>query len=376
MTWLQSLFDQTIAQKIENVPWINHYTPVLIYGTGTFAQDIYHTLVDHGLPVLGFLDHIEREKNSLNGIPIYKPDAARTINRNKTVVVLGIHNYQADIPQIIQRLNNTGFQKIVSSVELYDYFGSALGVRYWLTSRSFYLPLRSILEEAYSLWSDEASKSLFQSIIKFRLTGDASKLPVPDLTPYHPVDLPLWQTPLRFIDCGAYDGDTLADFIKSNIPFQSVAAFEPDLKNCMRLTDFANSQKEKFPNIFIYPCGVYSSTTQLSFETGREMASAISGKGTTMIQCVALDDVLPNFAPNLIKMDIEGSEYEALLGARQTIAAHTPGLALSLYHRPEHLWQLPLLVESIAPHKYRFFMRSHARNDFELVLYAMPVERK
>ena len=376
MTWLQSLFDQTIAQKIENAPWINHYTPVLIYGTGTFAQDIYHTLVDHGLPVLGFLDHIEREKNSLNGIPIYKPDATRTINHNKTVVVLGIHNYQADIPQIIQRLNNTGFQKIVSSVEFYDYFGSALGVRYWLTSRSFYLPLRSTLEEAYSLWSDEASKSLFQSIIKFRLTGDASILPDPDLTPYHPVDLPLWQTPLRFIDCGAYDGDTLADFIKSNIPFQSVAAFEPDLKNCIRLTDFAKSQKEKIPSIFIYPCGVYSSTTQLSFETGREMASAISSKGTVMIQCVALDDVLPNFAPNLIKMDIEGSEYEAVLGARQTIAEHTPGLALSLYHRPEHLWQLPLLVESIAPHKYRFFMRSHARNDFELVLYAMPVERK
>ena len=58
------MFDQTIAQKIENAPWIDHYTPVLIYGTGTFAQDIYHTLVDHGLPVLGFLDHIERERNS------------------------------------------------------------------------------------------------------------------------------------------------------------------------------------------------------------------------------------------------------------------------------------------------------------------------
>jgi hypothetical protein len=31
-------------------------------------------------------------------------------------------------------------------------------------------------------------------------------------------------------------------------------------------------------------------------------------------------------------------------------------------------------VENIAPHQYKFFMRSHAFNDFDLVLYALPLE--
>ena len=213
--------------------------------------------------------------------------------------------------------------------------------------------------------------------MEFRLTGDVSKLPEPDIVnPYHPADLPAWKTPLRFVDCGAFDGDTLRDFIKSGISIQSVAAFEPDLTNFSKLSRFVSQNKKALQEADLFPCGVYSSTRQLSFETGQGMASNISSDGTNVIQCVALDDAIPTFAPNLIKMDIEGAEYDALLGARHLISEHTPGIAASLYHRPEHLWQLPMLVESIAPGKYNFHMRSHAMNDFELVLYALPKEWK
>jgi hypothetical protein len=109
----------------------------------------------------------------------------------------------------------------------------------------------------------------------------------------------------------------------------------------------------------------------MTFETNLGSASNISSTGKSIIQCVALDDAVPTFAPNLIKMDIEGAEHSALLGARKLIVANTPGIAASLYHRPEHLWQLPILVNSIAPGKYNFYMRSHAMNDFELVLYCV-----
>jgi hypothetical protein len=112
----------------------------------------------------------------------------------------------------------------------------------------------------------------------------------------------------------------------------------------------------------------------LSFDTGKGEASAASLGGGSVIQCVSFDEAIPTFMPNLIKMDIEGAEYDALLGARQIIKEHTPGLAVSLYHRPEHLWQLPMLVESMVPGKYKFYTRSHAMNDFDLVLYAIPVE--
>jgi hypothetical protein len=117
---------------------------------------------------------------------------------------------------------------------------------------------------------------------------------------------------------------------------------------------------------------VDASTSQVRFSSGQGTGSHASSAGDTVIQCVALDEALPIFRPNLIKMDIEGAEYAALWGARQLIAEHRPGLAICLYHRPEHLWQIPLLVRQLTGGGGSYFLRPHGWNGFELVLYWMP----
>jgi FkbM family methyltransferase len=372
--WLKKLFQNIETVSLHQPFWPKEDTTLFIYGTGTMARDIFRVLTDNGWLVSGFIDHLKLDSSYLGGVPVYTPQEAPQTNSRNSVVILGIHNYQADIPGIIKRLQDVGFKRIVSTVELYDHFGSQLGVRYWLVSRNFYPPFATVLEQLDNMWADETSRSLYRAIIEFRLTGDATALPAPDLgTQYHPKDISGPKTPIRFVDCGAFDGDTLADFINVGLAVEAVAAFEPDLANFRKLVNFV-SQETKLTNVSLWPCGVFSSTTQLGFETGKNMASGISAAGGTLIQCTTIDDALPTFAPTLIKMDIEGAEYDALLGARRTIARHLPDLAVSLYHRPEHLWQLPLLVESMAPGKYKFYMRSHALNDFELVLYAIPTE--
>lgn len=370
--WLKKLFKNVEDPPSRQAFWENKLTTIFIYGTGTMAQDIYRVLTDNGWPVTGFIDHMERDNPFIHGIPVYKPQDAPQTKSNNNVVILGIHNYQADLPKVIKSLNDLGFNRIVSTVELYDQFGDQLGVRYWLTSRSFYPPLASVLELLDSLWADDRSRSLYRSILEFRLTGDATLLPPPDFgTQYHPQDVPTPKEPIRFVDCGAFDGDTLSDLIKVGLPLEAVAAFEPDIANFARLKKFV-LQESRLTNILLWPCGVYSSTTQLMFETGKDMASSISESGRSMIQCIALDDAIPTFAPTLIKMDIEGAEYHALLGASRLIKDHVPELALSVYHRPEHLWQLPMLAQRLSNGSYDFYLRSHAYNGFELVLYAIP----
>lgn len=375
--WLKRFFDNARQQANANKSLLDDFAPVFIYGTGTFARDVHQVLLERGFQVLGFIDHIKNEASSLNGTPIYTPEiAAKKTVAQRAMIALGLHNYQADVNKITVRLQKAGFEKILTSIDLYDIFGAELGVRYWLTTRSYYYPLITALENTEDLLADEQSKAIFRSVMEYRLTGDVTKLPGPDLVnPYHPADLPAWPVPLRFIDCGAFDGDTINDFLKNKIGIQAVAAFEPDLNNYAKLSHFVSDHKKELPEANLFPCGVYSSTKQLAFETGQGMASNISNTGDTVIQCVALDDAIPTFAPNLIKMDIEGAEYDALLGARKLITTHTPGIAVSLYHRPEHLWQLPMLIENMAPGKYSLHMRSHAMNDFELVLYAIPREQ-
>jgi hypothetical protein len=85
-----------------------------------------------------------------------------------------------------------------------------------------------------------------------------------------------------------------------------------------------------------------------------------------------LDDVLGDTAVNLIKLDVEGAEREALLGMRQALRRHRPALAISAYHRPSDVWALvDVLAETLEG--YRFHLRQHFYNSFELVLYAIPI---
>jgi FkbM family methyltransferase len=375
--WLKQLLSEAGSKERINTDWLTGSCPIFIHGTGSMARDIQSVLVNHGLPVFGFIDHLDPATSPVDGVPVYKPETARAAvaEPRTAVVVLGIHNRLANLTAIIQLLKACGFERVIYPVELYDTFEADLGSRYWLTRRDFYPSHESALEETLTLWADETSRTIFRSILEFRLKGDPGLLPSPDLTnQYHPLDLPAWVAPLRLVDCGSFDGDTIADLIKNKFQIEALAAFEPDQVNFTKLSRFVYSQLENLPDAQLWPCGVYSSNVQLTFDAEKGEASSITNTGDAVIQCVALDDALPTFAPTLIKMVIEGAEYEALRGAQRLIANHLPGLAISVYHHPEHLWQIPLWVNQSFPGKYQLYLRSHAYNDFDLVLYAIPTK--
>ena len=76
--------------------------------------------------------------------------------------------------------------------------------------------------------------------------------------------------------------------------------------------------------------------------------------------------------PDYIKYDVEGAEKQALLGSIATIRRCRPALLVSLYHRTEDLFALPLLVHQICP-SYRFYLRrGNCYPDWEIQLLAVP----
>jgi len=100
------------------------------------------------------------------------------------------------------------------------------------------------------------------------------------------------------------------------------------------------------------------------------MSSKIDSNGEDVIKIDAIDNY--KIPASFIKMDIEGSEYEALIGAKDTISKYHPKLAISLYHKPEDLIQIPYYIKSLCP-EYRFYLRLHSYYSEELILYAtMP----
>jgi hypothetical protein len=70
-------------------------------------------------------------------------------------------------------------------------------------------------------------------------------------------------------------------------------------------------------------------------------------------------------------MDIEGSELEALKGAKGILTKYKPKLAICLYHKTNDFVEIPLFLKEIVP-DYKLHVRHHACGYLDTVLYAIP----
>ena len=70
----------------------------------------------------------------------------------------------------------------------------------------------------------------------------------------------------------------------------------------------------------------------------------------------SLDSVLNGRGVDYIKFDVEGAERAAINGAYNTIVKFKPDMLISMYHRSEDMFDLPILVNSICP-DYRLYLR-------------------
>jgi len=174
-----------------------------------------------------------------------------------------------------------------------------------------------------------------------------------------------------FIDCGSFDGDTIQTMIDLNIPFSNAFCFEPDPKTFANLVD--RLERLSINNyVTAYKKGVWSESTTLHFCPTNDGASHLSWDGSGIfLDVVSLDNFLNEQQHvAMIKMDIEGSEMEALEGAINTIQRERPILAISVYHKFSDITKIPLfLMERLE--RYTFLLRHHC-GMIETVFYCLP----
>lgn len=340
--------------------------PNLIYGAGNFGKRVCRALRQHNLPVIGFLDQRAKPGLDWDGVPIYPPDWEG--RRSEVNVLIALHNREVALRPVVSYLQRLGYTKIILPMQFYDVLGDAIGDAYWLGFRTQYAALQQEIEAGDALWADAASRDSYRAVLRFRVQGDLLALPVLDVEgQYFPSDLPAWPSPIRYVDCGAYVGDTLSNARRLGMNIESAMLFEPDLRHFATLIAYLR-QEWNIP-VFGWPCAVSNCTTRLHFAADGAEGGRVAEDGA-VVYAVALDDVLQGYAPTLIKMDIEGAEMLALKGAQRLIEAHRPGLAICTYHSLADLWQVGALLQGWQL-GYRFYLRMHGQNTFETVLYAL-----
>jgi len=171
-----------------------------------------------------------------------------------------------------------------------------------------------------------------------------------------------------FVDGGAFDGQTSLAFCKwAGDSLVNVWAFEPDEKMTDRCCDLLN----RYPKAKIFNKGVWHKSGSLSFQADGALSvvSKYDGKGQE-VPVVSLDEILQNDRVTFIKLDVEGSELEALKGAEKIICEQKPKLAISVYHKLKDIWELPELILKYYP-QYKFYLRHYTMCEYDTVLYAI-----
>lgn len=342
---------------------------ILIYGAGGFGIEMLHYLRQAGLTVSAFLDRRAAEISSLEGVPVFTAEQCPVDTRG-CVVLFSIVMDREKRYGVISHLHDLGYTKVIEAQSLRCLLVQP-DDRGEESISDYYHRCAPAIRRADSLFTDPCSLEIYRSTVCAHATGDYSacaQWESPMAEQYFPPDIPLAKGYQRFLDCGGYTGDTVAQVLQRENSIKACAVFEPDSGNYARMVMRLAGLRERIGQRWLFPCAVADVAGIHSFSQGTG-SGALSEQGDCAVQTVALDQAVTDFHPTFLKMDIEGAEPAALRGAKGIITQDRPDLAICVYHAVNHIWDIPLLLDSWNL-GYRFFLRSYNACTMETVLYA------
>jgi FkbM family methyltransferase len=345
---------------------------ILIYGAGCYGTAIYNTFSRYGIKVDMFLDIKAKPGDRLFDIPVYRADdkSLDTKIKEEAVVVTAIVKDHETHNGIFDFIKQCGFITIVDaqSIRCHSvFFDNKLSTD---TVAEHVKKQAEDILKCFDLFSDEESRKIYLGNTMAHIKREyGSCLESVGSLQYFPDDIVFIKGYGRFIDCGGYIGDTVDQLMNLKKELQAVAVFEPNLANFSKLSAIMDTYSVKIPELYLWPCAVSEKTEILFMDYIGGSSTLNSENKDNCVQCVSLDDVLKNFAPTFLKMDVEGEERKTIIGAEKIIKRHRPDLAVCVYHCINHLWDIALLIDSWNL-GYKFYLRTHNTFTMETVLYA------
>ena len=210
------------------------------------------------------------------------------------------------------------------------------------------------IDEAANMLSDEESKKELWDILAVFCAKDNIWIEKDTNEEYFNTPYLSLQSNEVFVDAGVYDGETIARFVELCPDYKEIYGIEANPNNIPMIKKRLN----RFRDIRIFNNALSNKKGELHFKRngiGAEGAR-LSEDGEVIVQGIIGDNM--GISPTFIKFDIEGAEYDALLGFKETIKRCKPKMAISVYHNLEDHWRLIKLVKEICPN-YKIYLKHH-----------------
>ena len=322
--------------------------PIVLYGMGNGADRILDKCLAEGIVVSGvFASDAFVRGQTFRSYTVQK--YADMVAQYKDFVI--VIAFASESPIMLEN-----FYELAATHETYAphvaiFHGDAIVSFAWLREHA------EQLQTVYDNLADERSREVFADTLNYKISGKLHYLQ--HSTSQRQADLQelfAFAEDEVYVDLGAYDGDTIREFLGlTKGAYKQIFALEPDKKNFLKLERFV--AQEKLSRVTLLNKGIWcESGVQNFFQRGGRMSS-MSQQGKVSIEVDSIDNILGEAAASYIKMDVEGAEAEAILGGARQIAKYMPKLLVAAYHKDDDLWKLPQLLWSIAP--YKLYLRKH-----------------
>ena len=333
---------------------------IICYGAGQiFPEFIKRCCVDNKLlPMPAYVcDGNPALHGKLKcGVPIEPPEKIKNENPNSVLII--ITGAYVEVAGFLNKSMNCYYFPMIPQICF-----------------EVYLAFKDRIDDAKKITSelsDEPSKYYYNAVIKNLLRGSIFMPHLFTENQYYGNDVLInLSNDGSLVFCGAYDGKHITRAIEINKQIK-VHAFEPNEKYALLLKEeYSNNE-----NIHVHAKAAYDKNTQLFFDNSKDLDARIAntahdseGNSFESILAVKLDDVI-NEKVNMIAMDVEGAEHEAIMGAKNIIEKYKPALAICSYHKAEDYLTLPELIKKINP-DYKLYFRHHSSVHCESVFYAI-----
>ncbi len=347
--------------------------PIVLFGAGFGLKSILLNFEQHGLNVACVCDNDKSKQGALidGRYEVLSLEACMQRVPNALYVISSPLHYS----EILRQLEDTVEKERICSIdfECGHYFSGRDFKAYLAKNIKRFTALSEVL-------CDDISKATLYNVVKAHLSGkredfECACVVEDDWYLFNSLLAPRAES--VYVDCGAYDGDTVLLFDqRATHGYKSIFAFEPDEVSRLKLE--AAIANNNIRNVHVIGKGAYDCDGRLKFTQDGMYSTVANGNKSPRPQTDAveidvtkIDSVLNGEVVDIVKMDIEGAEYRALLGAERSIRKHKPRLAICLYHNVEDFIQIPELLLSMVP-EYNLSLRHHSKGCTDTILYAVP----